>query len=172
MSKGLIVVAYQGMGKTTLSSNNELYLDLESSMYPKVLGWEKKYVDDAVAAVEINGYSICFMSSHKAVRDELVARGKRFIILYPMVDKETMSKRLANRYFTDRTIKNASALANCVLDFENNIQDLKSYNNSIGCTDGFINKEFLNKLSELTNVEYNMFIQYMTKIKEKAEATK
>lgn len=164
---GLIVVAYQGMGKTTLTKQNPNYFDLESSGYPRDnQEWYKNYVKDAIKKVTEEGYDICFLSSHEVVRDYLTTIKQPFLIFYPIAKKSTMLDRLAKRYFEDPSVKNGKALANAVLDYEKNVMDLMAYRNSIASKDGFIDNTLLEKLIKLP-VEDRLKVMYvMASIKE------
>lgn len=152
--KGLIVVAYQGMGKTTLTEKNKNYFDLESSNYDKSDElWYKKYVQDAIKKVTEDGYDICFTSSHAVVREELIKQNAQFVIFYPSVPKEQYVEKLAVRYFKEKTIKNGSALANAVLDYEKNIKELRLYSNSISSDTGFMKQDVLDLFTGMDHVK-------------------
>lgn len=149
---GFIVVGYQGIGKTTLTSQNPNYFDLESSGYSRENPeWFKDYVHDAIKKVTEEGYDICFVSSHKVVRDYLIETNHTFLIFYPGVSKDTVTRRLASRYFSDPSVKNGKALANAVLDFEANIDELRKYTNSMACKDGFLSNEVLKMFIEMSD---------------------
>ena len=165
--KGIVVATYQGMGKTTLTNINKRYFDLESSDYPKDNpDWYKQYVADAIAKVSSGDYDVCFVSSHDIVLKELIRSDHPFLIFYPGVAKEIMEERLARRYFSDKTIKNANALANCVLDFVYNTTNLSKYTNSISTADGFINDEVLQLFTNVTYDSKKNMIQLISKKKE------
>lgn len=164
--KGIVVASYQGMGKTTLTTSNKRYFDLESSDYPKDNpDWYKQYVADAIAKVSSDDYDVCFVSSHDIVLQELIRSDHPFLIFYPGVAKEIMEERLARRYFSDKTIKNANALANCVLDFVYNTTNLSKYTNSISTADGFINDEVLRLFTSVTYDSKKNMIQLISKKK-------
>ena len=48
----MIIIGYLGVGKSTVSSKHENYIDFDSSMFPKDAGWEESYVERAVALSE------------------------------------------------------------------------------------------------------------------------
>lgn len=142
--KKLIIAAYQCMGKSTLVNENKNYYDHDSSDYDKTnKDWYIKYIQDAIDSLE--KYDICFISTHPNVLDELEYQcdNDRFeyYIFYPntkYINKDEMDKRLATRYFNHPTIKNANALVNNVLHYNDNINHLMNRKNSIPSDTGYI----------------------------------
>lgn len=75
MDKGVIAVGYPGVGKSTLSSRDKLFVDLESSNFSvngeKIKDWEQVYSDVAISLALQN--RVVWVSSHKIVRDHLLS---------------------------------------------------------------------------------------------------
>ena len=69
----MIIIGYQGIGKSTLANCNLNYVDLESSNFyidgKRADDWYKPYCKIAEHLSQ-QGYYV-FVSSHKVVRDEL-----------------------------------------------------------------------------------------------------
>jgi hypothetical protein len=94
MSKDTLVVsAFPGTGKTWVYANqgpDQVVLDSDSSLFswaspgvrsPDFPGNYIQHVKDKIGQVDI-----IFVSSHKAVRDALVAAGIPFTLVYPEMD--------------------------------------------------------------------------------------
>lgn len=117
----MIYCGYQGVGKSTYCRNNpDTAVDLDSSNFKKVDGWEKGYIDTALKFQPKN----VFISAHDKVIKELLARGLEFTILAPKMEENAWRARLEFRYFKNPTEANMKA----VYDFLNNFErDLKYY---------------------------------------------
>ena len=99
----MIIIGFPGIGKSTLASNNDKFVDLESSYFKTPDARNEDWVVEYCKLAEIlskNG-SIVFISSHKAVRnyitkmhtDELVA------CVFPSERiREQWVKKLEDRY--------------------------------------------------------------------------
>lgn len=124
----MIVIGYQGIGKSTLAGKNNKFIDLESGNFwvdgNRVDDWYKIYCNIA-EHLSNQGY-IVFMSSHKVVRDELKFRGlKDIIVCYPGLEmKEAWISRLQDRYDSSKLEKDYKALMNAKDMYEKNITDL------------------------------------------------
>lgn len=103
MSKDTLVVsAFPGTGKTWVYANQgpeQVVLDSDSSLFswaspgvrhPDFPGNYIQHIKDKVGQVDI-----IFVSSHKAVRDALVAAGIPFTLVYP---EETLREDYLERY--------------------------------------------------------------------------
>lgn len=134
----MIIVGYQGIGKSTLANNNSRYIDLESSNFfvdgERSGNWYKVYCNIAVHLSE-QGYNV-FMSSHKPVRDELKNHVVDKMIVCPSLGlKDKWISRLTDRYenVPCQNDKNYKALMNAKSMYTENIKDLIS-------EDGFLIK--------------------------------
>lgn len=132
MQKGLIVIGYQGIGKTSISGVENGVIDLESSSFKhpdgtRVHNWFQQYCKIAVNLAS-QGFIVC-TSSHKCVCDEfekLIDEDKYdIIVVCPTIDmKEVWLARLAKRLGNDPTEKNWIAYKNAEQNYESSIKDL------------------------------------------------
>ncbi len=130
-SKGMIVIGYQGIGKSTVASKRDGIVDLESSSF-KVDGernenWYIIYCRIAVSLAR-QGY-IVLISSHECVRSELRKydpEDKYTVVVicphYTLMDQ--WIQRLYNRYIQDRSTKNYAAWKDAEAHFMESIQSL------------------------------------------------
>lgn len=127
---GLIVIGYQGIGKTSIAREHIECIDLESSVF-KIDGvrdpnWYVVYVRQAIRLAQ-QGY-IVFVSSHKCVRDELAqyyARSYAILPIFPNTHlKDEWVKRLKKRYKNDPSEKNRIAWKDAKTNFDAEIVDL------------------------------------------------
>lgn len=129
----IIVIGYQGIGKTTLASNlDNRVIDLESSMFK--LGdyrdpyWYLIYCRQAFHIAR-QGFVVC-ISSHKEVRSEIV-KYKNFDIniveIYPALYLESeWIDRLRKRYLDDpSSIKNLIAFEHAEENFRKSVIDMR-----------------------------------------------
>lgn len=145
----MIYVGYQGIGKSTICQNIDKCVDLESSNFyvdgERNENWHKIYV--SIAEHLSNQGKIVFVSSHKAVREEMAKLGIPFKVIYPSLElKGEWIKKLSDRYHLDMTEKNYKALKFAVVNYDESISDLSNEENKIVIDD--INYE-LEKLIEL-----------------------
>ena len=124
----MIIVGYQGIGKSTLAKKDLKYIDLESSNTfidkKRPEGWEVIYVNFA-NCLSNQGYNV-FISSHSIVRQELIMRNIKFISLFPSERlKKQWVKKLEDRYNETKLIKDFKALENAKNCFINNVRDIK-----------------------------------------------
>ena len=85
--RAIIISGFAGVGKTGLVEHASFYekkkiFDLSSSYFRKNEGWEKIYCD-IVESIS-KEYDYIFISNHKQVVDEMLKRGLKFYIVYPM----------------------------------------------------------------------------------------
>lgn len=125
----MIIVGYQGIGKSTISSANDLMIDLESGNFwidgERPEGWYKIYVNIA-EHLSSQGYTV-FLSSHKIVREELNNREIPFCVMAPSLQlKEFWIQKLEDRYNTTNKEKDYKAWQNAKQCYEANILDLAS----------------------------------------------
>lgn len=84
--KGKIICGFAGIGKSSIRdavpymSRVALY-DLQSHAFVKEYGWQRNYVECALALAEKFDY--VFLSTHDVVIDELSRRGEKFFVVYP-----------------------------------------------------------------------------------------
>lgn len=88
-----IICGFSGIGKSTAEQKNRRILDFESSGYSNVFengfrvdrnkDFPKNYIDRLEKLIENNEADYYLLSCHKEVRDELKARGLKYIIVMP-----------------------------------------------------------------------------------------
>lgn len=133
MSKGLIILGYQGIGKTTLANNavDKHIIDFESSLLKinnvRPENWYQIYVAQAISLAQ-QGYTV-FLSSHKDVKDTLVyAYDPKEITIVTIAPSYTLKSewidKLQNRYNNDPSDKNYAALKNAEEGFVDQVTEL------------------------------------------------
>ena len=121
----MIYCGYQGVGKSTYCRNNpNLTVDLDSSMFTKEEGWENGYVEKA-NEISNNGKQV-FISAHPIVIETLIAKGYKFAVLIPSMDKMVWKTRLEFRYLKNPSRPNLNALNDFVLNYD---RDMAYYHN-------------------------------------------
>lgn len=123
----MIIIGYQGIGKSTLAKDSWKYIDLESGNFwvngERDEQWYKPYCNIA-NHLSAQGYTI-FTSSHKEVREELKNSSEVVKIAFPALELKTdWLIRLTNRYNESMLEKDYKALINASLCYEDNINDL------------------------------------------------
>lgn len=98
MNNYYIVCGFSGIGKSTAEQKNRRIIDFESSIYShtwkngKNLGkdtnFPRNYIDRLIELIEKDTATFYLLSCHKEVRDELKARGLKYIIVLPTVDQK------------------------------------------------------------------------------------
>lgn len=126
----MIVIGYQGIGKSTLSRKNFRYIDLESSALRKGgVRWENWHEPYCMIAEWLSrqGYTV-FVSSHKEVRGYLNECCKEpFCAVVPSESlKDEWTDKLLKRYEQFPTDKNYRAYRNAVDRFTENIREIKN----------------------------------------------
>ena len=141
----MILVGYQGIGKSTLAKENVDIIDLESGNFwipktedeynnekPELVrldDWYKYYVNIAKHLSD-QGKTV-FISSHKNVRDELNKRNIDFCVICPsLLIKDEWLTKLENRFNQTHLEKDFKAWQNAVKMFDENINDLLSEKHS------------------------------------------
>ena len=124
----MIVIGYQGIGKTTICKDNPRYIDFESSAL-KVNGerpadWFIPYCQMAIALSK-QGY-VVFTSSHKEVREYLKDCGEYCVSIVPVENlrKEWLEK-LRQRARASGLQKDEVAYLNAQERYEENINEIK-----------------------------------------------
>lgn len=130
-NKGMIVIGYQGIGKSTVASKLDGVIDLESSNF-KINGerdenWHIIYCRIAVSLAK-QGY-IVLISSHECVRLELRKYNPEdkytVVIICPHYNLEDRwIRRLYDRYIQDPSNKNLAAWKDAEAHFVDSIQSM------------------------------------------------
>lgn len=129
--KGLIIVGYQGIGKSTLAKDGNGYIDLESGNFwvngKRADDWYIPYCNIAMHLAQ-QGY-IVFTSSHQVVRDYLSDNAKdiELAVCYPDYQlKDVWIKKLEDRYNQTKLEKDYKAWQNAVDRYDENIDEIRS----------------------------------------------
>ena len=123
----MIIVGYQGIGKSTISSRENGFIDLESGNFwvndERDKNWFVAYCNIAEHLSE-QGYNV-FTSSHEVVRNQLKGSAERKIIVCPSIElKDFWINRLELRYERTMTDKDYKAMMNAKDRYTENIQEL------------------------------------------------
>lgn len=129
----MIIIGYQGIGKSTLAGKNKC-IDLESGnfwfydleTYQKVRhnDWYIPYCNIANHLSE-QGY-IVFTSSHEVVREELKKSKEKIYVVFPSIKlKDKWIEKLEDRYNQTGLDKDYKALMNAKDRYEENISELR-----------------------------------------------
>lgn len=103
----MIIIGYPGIGKSTLASRKQGYIDLESShfwieneetgMRERSEGWAQIYTSIA-ADLSAQG-NIVFVSSHQDVQNELAHSKEKVVVICPSMElSEEWVVKLADRF--------------------------------------------------------------------------
>jgi hypothetical protein len=124
----MILIGYQGIGKSSISNPDTSCIDLESgNMWVdgvRADDWYKPYCSMAVHLSE-QGYTV-FTSSHEVVRNQLRDMGASDVMIIcpsPKL-KEQWLQRLQERYDSTQSEKDSKALLNAQDRYTENIQEL------------------------------------------------
>lgn len=123
----MIVIGYQGIGKSTLAGYEGRYIDLESGNFwvdgERADDWYKPYCQIAEHLSQ-QGY-IVFTSSHEVVRKQLESSEEYVLLVYPSVElKDQWIAKLERRYERTGLEKDYKALMNAKDRYEDNIREL------------------------------------------------
>ena len=125
----MIIVGYQGIGKSTLAGRDYKYIDWESENFgingERADDWYKPYCKIA-EHLSAQGY-IVFISSHKVVRQYLVENSRELVILvYPStLLKSAWIDKLERRYAKSGLEKDYKALMNTKYSYIESIRELQ-----------------------------------------------
>lgn len=125
----MIVIGYQGVGKSTLAAKNLRCIDLESSSFKGKDGvrppdWYETYCSMA-EDLSRQGY-IVFTSSHEVVRNRLKDSTEEVFVCYPAAElKDAWIRRLEKRFLQTLLNKDYVALANADACYEANIREIE-----------------------------------------------
>ena len=141
----MIVIGYQGIGKSTLAGRDHKFIDLESGNFwvdgKRADDWYKPYCQIAEHLSQ-QGY-IVFTSSHEVVRNQLINSKEVVVAVFPSLNlKNLWIDKLENRYRETGLEKDYKALMNAKDRYDENIQELA-------------NSSFNFKI-ELTNSNYDL----------------
>ena len=123
----MIVIGYQGIGKSTLAGRDHRFIDLESSNFwidgKRADDWYKPYCKIAEHLSQ-QGY-IVFTSSHEVVRNQLVNSTEPVVVVYPSPELKTAwLEKLCNRYLRTGLDKDYKAYMNAEARYDENIHEL------------------------------------------------
>ena len=128
-NQGMVIVGYQGIGKSTLAKNGSGYIDLESGNFwvdgKRSDDWYIPYCNIALHLAQ-QGY-IVFTSSHQVVRDYLVEHkgDVKVGLCFPTHTlKGQWIKKLEDRYNNTKLDKDYKAWKNAVDRYEDNTTEL------------------------------------------------
>lgn len=127
----MIIIGYQGIGKSSLARSASNTIDLESGCF-----WngnyrpEDWYVYYCQVAIDLSSQgNTVFTSSHQVVRDYLASLPKNELIAvcYPSLElKDEWIEKLRVRYERTQLQKDYKAWMNAVDRYDDNIKDLMS----------------------------------------------
>lgn len=125
----MIVIGYQGIGKSTLAGRDNKFIDLESGNFwvdgKRADDWYKPYCQIAEHLSQ-QGY-IVFTSSHEVVRNQLAKSKEIVVVVYPAIEqKDGWIEKLWMRYQKTGLEKDYKAYANAEARYTENIQELES----------------------------------------------
>lgn len=126
----MIIVGYQGIGKSSLAGAKNGYIDLESSNFwingNRLEDWYKVYGNIALD-LSRQGFNV-FTPSHAVLRKYLFSHNYTDELIYvchPSIRlKDQWIKKLKDRYTKDRTDKNFKAWKNAEDRYEDNIKEI------------------------------------------------
>lgn len=126
----MIIVGYQGIGKSTLAGKNNC-IDLESGNFwvngKRAEDWYIPYCQIANHLSE-QGY-IVFTSSHECVRKELEKSKEKVYVIFPAINlKEKWIEKLHDRWIRTNLEKDYKALCNAEARYNENISELMCSN--------------------------------------------
>lgn len=126
----MLYCGYQGVGKSTYCRNNpNTTVDLDSSSFKKVDGWEREYI---ATALSLSATKKVFISAHQAVIEYLMANHIEFMILIPDATKEEWEARLEYRYKKNPIFANLKAIHDFNLHYERDMLYYNSVNKKAG----------------------------------------
>ena len=127
----MIVIGYQGIGKSSLAGRDHKYIDLESGNFwvdgKRASDWYKPYCQIA-EHLSKQGY-VVFTSSHEVVREQLKNSREVVVLCYPSPKlKNLWIDKLERRYEETGLEKDYKALMNAKDRFDENIRELSESN--------------------------------------------
>lgn len=129
----MIYCGYQGCGKSTYCRNNPTTtIDLDSSMFTKIEGWEANYIAIAKAFSDL-GKKV-FISAHKKVICYLIDNNIDFELIIPSQNSKAWRNRLEFRY----NINPTQANMNAILDFDKHYEEDMLFYSELNCIKHFV----------------------------------
>ena len=125
----MIIIGYQGIGKSTLASKENNFIDLESNNFfhkgVRPDNWYIYYCNIA-AHLSKQGFNV-FVSSHEVVRNRLKKYfDEPLISIIPSINlKDEWIRKLEERYNNHKSEKNYKAWMNAVNRYEDNINEIR-----------------------------------------------
>jgi len=164
----MIVIGYQGIGKSTLAARNLKYIDLESSNFwfedPETKqrvrhsNWYEIYCNVA-EDLSRQGY-IVFVSSHHPVRERLLKSEEYVVVCVPsLILKDEWIKKLKERYENSLLEKDYKAYINAADRFTENVTEIMNSGfDVILITDADYNLQNLIEITTVTECNNQMKI--------------
>ena len=124
----MIIIGYQGIGKSTIAKKSNEYIDLQSGsfwyLHQRPSNWYIYYCQVA-EHLSKQGY-VVFVSSHKEVREFLRNNSKETIrVIFPSILKrDEWIKKLKDRYEITKEEKDYKAWMNAEDRYHENISEL------------------------------------------------
>lgn len=123
----MIIIGYQGIGKSTLANHKNNYIDLESGNFwyngIRPSNWYIYYCNIA-EHLSKQGYNV-FVSSHEVVRKRLKNSSEIVICVYPSILlADQWIKKLEQRYNQSHLEKDYKAWKNAEDRYHENISEL------------------------------------------------
>ena len=123
----MIVIGYQGIGKSTLANRDLRFVDLESGNFwvdgKRAEDWYKPYCQIAEHLSQ-QGY-IVFTSSHEVVRNMLVCSNEKVVCCVPALElKDEWTQKLKDRYDASGLDKDYKAYMNAADRYTENITEI------------------------------------------------
>jgi len=154
----MIIIGYQGIGKSTCAFAYNNYIDLESSCFfhkeKRPANWYIYYCNIA-KDLSKQGYNV-FVSSHEVVRKRLrkyFLPDSCIVCVYPSIElKDEWIDKLRIRWETDLLEKHYKAYKNAVDRYEDNVNEIKN------C--GIPGIEITSMDYDLNNLLTNWYSQY------------
>ena len=124
----MIIIGYQGIGKSSVAVDNLSFIDLESSSFwvngKRADDWYVVYAQIA-EHLSKQGYTV-FVSSHQVLRDYLKGSAEKVVEIYPSHEiKEDWLRRLKYRLITDPSEKNKRAYEGAIRYYDANIDSFE-----------------------------------------------
>lgn len=125
----MIVIGYQGIGKSSIAGRSNQFIDLESGNFwidgKRADDWYIPYCQIAEHLSQ-QGY-IVFTSSHEVVRNQLSKSTEHVIVAYPAAElKDEWIDKLEKRYQRTGLDKDYKALMNAKDRYTENIHELET----------------------------------------------
>lgn len=119
----IIICGFSGIGKSTAAEQkNRKILDFESSGYSNIKDFPKNYIDKLEELMKNDEAYYYLLSCHEEVRNELKARGLKYMIISPYRDyKNEYIKRWVRRgsdidFITKMSERWDAMIDSCALD--------------------------------------------------------